>query len=81
MEWLKMSQFTKSHFEQIAKLLKTTNANNKYEIAQDMAKLFQESNPRFEAKRFFKACGLLIESETPEMKQAKQAYAKLGVCF
>jgi hypothetical protein len=75
-----MSQFTKSHFEQIAKLLKTTQAENKFEVAQDLAKLFQESNPRFKSQKFFKACGLLLESESQEMTQAKQAYAKLGVC-
>jgi hypothetical protein len=76
--WLKVSQFTKSHFEQIAKLLRTTQANNKFEVAQDLAKLFQESNPRFKSQKFFKACGILLESESHEMTQAQEAYKKHG---
>lgn len=60
MEWLKM--FTKQHFEALAKLIKNSDAKSKYKIAQDLTKLFSEDNPRFESKRFLKACGLLLES-------------------
>ena len=52
--------FTKQHFIALAKLIKETDAKTKYEIAQDMAKLFSEDNPRFDSKKFFKASGLLL---------------------
>jgi hypothetical protein len=52
--------FTKQHFEAIAKLSKASNANTKYEFVQDLAKLFQEDNDRFNVSKFYKACGLTI---------------------
>jgi hypothetical protein len=54
--------FTKKHFEAIAKLIKESNAETKYGVAQDLAELFSEDNPRFDGARFFKACGILLES-------------------
>ncbi len=50
--------FSKQHFQAIAQLLKESNATSKYEIAQDLAKLFSEDNDRFNVKKFFKACGI-----------------------
>lgn len=50
--------FTKRHFEAIAKLIKQSDADSKTVIAQDMAKLFKEDNPRFNTDRFYKACGI-----------------------
>jgi hypothetical protein len=52
--------FTKQHFEALAKLIKTSDAKTKFEIAQDMAKLFSEDNERFNVQKFFKACGLTV---------------------
>jgi hypothetical protein len=54
--------FTKQHFQALAKLLKETDANSKYQLAQDMAKLFSDDNPRFNSAKFFKACGITLES-------------------
>lgn len=56
--------FTKRHFEALAKLIKESDAITKYELAQDMAKLFQKDNERFQVGRFFKACGLTIKEGT-----------------
>ena len=70
--------FTKQHFEALAKLIKTSEAKSKYEIAQDMAKLFSEDNDRFNVSKFYKACGILLETETTEQKQARAVYQKLG---
>ena len=50
--------FTKQHFEAIAKLIKTSDAQTKYEFALDLAKLFSEDNEKFQVKKFFKACGI-----------------------
>ena len=58
MEWLKM--FTKQHFETLAKLIKTSDAKTKFELAQDLAKLFSEDNEKFSSAKFFKACGLTV---------------------
>ncbi len=54
--------FTKQHFVAIAKLLKESNAQTKYQIAQDLAKLFEEDNERFSSEKFFKACGITLGS-------------------
>ena len=50
--------FTKQHFQALAKLIKESNANSKFELAQDMAKLFSEDNDRFSVSKFYKACGI-----------------------
>jgi hypothetical protein len=52
--------FTKQHFIALAKLIKESDATTKYQIAQDLAKLFQEDNNRFSVSKFYKACGLTI---------------------
>jgi len=54
--------FTKQHFIALAKLLKETDASNKYQLAQDMAKLFQADNEKFNVQKFFKTCGLTVGS-------------------
>jgi hypothetical protein len=54
--------FTKCHFEALAKLIKESSADGKTAIAQDMAKLFQNDNERFNVDRFLKACGLTLGS-------------------
>ena len=50
--------FSKQHFEALAKLIKTSDAKTKFELAQDMAKLFSEDNDRFSVSKFYKACGI-----------------------
>jgi hypothetical protein len=50
--------FTKQHFQALAKLIKESDANSKYQLAQDMAKLFSEDNEKFNVKKFFSACGI-----------------------
>ena len=54
--------FTKQHFEALAKLIKESDAKSKFELAQDMAKLFLEDNERFNSAKFFKACGITLGS-------------------
>ena len=56
--------FTKRHFEAIATLIKNSDSQTKYEIAQDLAKLFQNDNDRFNGSKFFKACGITIKEGT-----------------
>jgi hypothetical protein len=55
--------FTKQHFVAIAELIKTSDAKTKYELAQDLAKLFAEDNDRFNVSKFFKACGITLRSD------------------
>ena len=52
--------FTKQYFQAIADLIKNSDSNSKYQIAQDLAKLFQKDNPRFSVSKFYKACGLTM---------------------
>jgi hypothetical protein len=54
--------FTKQHFIALAKLIKETDATTKQQVALEMAKLFKEDNTNFDSIKFFKACGLLLES-------------------
>jgi hypothetical protein len=54
--------FTKKHYEAIAKLIKESTAQTKYQLAQDLAKLFQQDNERFSFKKFAKACGITTET-------------------
>jgi hypothetical protein len=54
--------FTKQHFIALAKLLKESDATTKQQLALDMAKLFQEDNSKFNAKKFFKASGIILGS-------------------
>jgi hypothetical protein len=51
--------FTKQHFQAIADLIKNSDASDKAKIAQDLVKLFQADNDRFDAQRFLKACCLM----------------------
>ena len=54
--------FTKRHFEVLAKLIKESDAKTKFELAHDLAKLFQEDNDRFNVSKFYKACGITLRS-------------------
>jgi hypothetical protein len=54
--------FSKRHYEKIAQLIKNSDAKTKYELAQDLAKLFQADNPRFSFKRFAQAVGITTET-------------------
>ena len=55
--------FSKQHFEALAKLIKESDANSKFELAQDMAKLFSEDNDRFNVSKFYKACGITLRRD------------------
>ena len=57
-----MAHFTKMHFEALATLIKDSDAKTKFELAQDMAKLFSEDNDRFSVSKFYKACGITLRS-------------------
>ena len=70
--------FSKQHFEALAKLIRESNAQIKFELAQDLAKLFSADNEKFNVQKFFKASGLTSDTEPKEMIQARLAYAKLG---
>jgi len=54
----KLSSFSRKHYRAIAELIK--NAETKYQVAQDLAKMFAEDNDRFDYQMFFKACGILL---------------------
>ncbi len=72
-------RFTKRHFEAIAKLLKDNSNQSKDQLIENLVKLFQEDNSRFNVSKFYKASGITQETETEAIKQAKAAYQKLGV--
>jgi hypothetical protein len=48
---------TRKHFEKIAKILSESNLSDaqKGELGLELAKAFQEDNPRFSIDRFMKA--------------------------
>jgi len=52
---------TKKHFEQMAgsvEKLARTHYDAAYDLANDLADVCEEDNPRFDRGRFFEACGL-----------------------
>lgn len=51
-------KFSKRHFKAIADVIAHSTAQNKYEVAQDLAKMFQDDNPRFDYARFYRAVGI-----------------------
>jgi hypothetical protein len=55
---LKLSSFSRRHYRAIAPIIR--NAETKYQVAQDLAKMFSEDNDRFDFRKFFKACGILL---------------------
>jgi len=57
--------YTQKHFEDMAQFISQLNVVeiNKYQLAQELASHFQSINAKFNVKRFFKACGLLMYSE------------------
>jgi hypothetical protein len=54
--------FTKRHFQAIADTIKNSDTESKAQLAQDLAELFQEDNPRFDSAKFFRACGINARS-------------------
>jgi len=52
-----MAKFSKRHYVAIAETIKNAE-NNKYAVAQELAKMFQEDNERFSFKKFAKATGI-----------------------
>lgn len=63
---------TKRHFETVAHIVKGTEDLQspdavREEIADRLAELFSESNPRFDAARFMQACG--VEPDIPQSRQ------------
>ena len=50
--------FTKQHFEQTAKLIRESSLNleDRFTITCEFARMFRESNPRFNNARFIDAC-------------------------
>jgi len=54
----KLSSFSRRHYRAITEIIR--NAKTKYQVAQDLAKMFSEDNKRFDFKKFFKACGILL---------------------
>jgi hypothetical protein len=50
--------YTKRHFEDLARLLKCTQANNKAELIKALTEHFKEDNPRFKTEKFLKAVGV-----------------------
>ena len=53
-------KFTKRHLIAIAAVLANSRAQNKYEVAQDLAQMFQEDNPNFNYQKFFRAIGITM---------------------
>ena len=48
----KLSSFSRKHYRAIAEIIK--NVETKYQVAQDIAKMFSEDNDRFDYMKFFK---------------------------
>ena len=50
--------FTKQHFERTAKLIRESSLNleDRFTITTEFARMFRESNPRFDNARFIDAC-------------------------
>ena len=54
---------TRKHFEKTASLIKgftAINEDQRYHMALEFSNMYAEMNPRFDAERFIKACGIGI---------------------
>ena len=54
---------TRKHFEKTASLIKgftAINEDQRYNMALEFSNMYDEMNPRFDAERFIKACGIGI---------------------
>ena len=54
---------TRKHFEKTASLIKgytAINEDQRYNMALEFSNMYAEENPRFDAERFIKACGIGI---------------------
>jgi ribosomal protein S24E len=53
------NMFSKRHYIAIAQCLRDSKVVGKYEIAQELAQMFQRDNERFSFSKFSKAAGIL----------------------
>ena len=54
---------TRKHFEKTASLIKgftAINEDQRYHMALEFSNMYAEENPRFDAERVIKACGIGI---------------------
>jgi hypothetical protein len=51
--------YTKQHFEDLAQYFKTTKANSKEDIINELMQRFALDNPKFKKDRFLKAVGVV----------------------
>ena len=49
---------TRKHFVEIAKIVSNTPESTREALALDFVRMLQAKNPRFDAARFLKACGV-----------------------
>jgi hypothetical protein len=49
--------YTKQHFEDLAKFLRTTKANSKEDLTKALIEHFALDNPKFKKAKFLKAVG------------------------
>ena len=56
-----MSKFSKRHYIEVARVLRESKVQGKYEIAQELASMFQADNERFSFSKFYKAIGILYQ--------------------
>jgi hypothetical protein len=49
--------YTKQHFEDLAQYFKTTKANSKEDIINELMQRFALDNPKFNKAKFLKAIG------------------------
>jgi len=52
--------FTEKHYNVLADIILHSTATNKYELAQDLAKFFQEDNQKFKSLKWFRAVGITM---------------------
>ena len=55
--------YTKQHFENMASLIKNSEAISKLEFFEKLISEFQTDNPRFNKAKFLKVSGLMVYSE------------------
>ena len=59
--------FQRRHYNKIAELLKSSREKEKHpkrkyvNLCYDFAIMFSNDNPNFQSKKFYEACGLLID--------------------
>ena len=53
-----LKMYTKQHFNDLAQYFKTTKANSKEDIINELMQRFALDNPKFKTEKFLKACGV-----------------------